>query len=84
MSYWGLRMLYQVLGIVVFQLTRTIVIEHIEFVTREAKTSGTEQKKLESCDHFSTKKKNTKEAKHKLNVSYFDHLIAISISKSNN
>ena len=50
-----------VLGIVVFQLTRTIVIEHIECnKTREAKTSGTEQKKLESYDYFSTKKKTPK------------------------
>ena len=45
-------------------------------VTREAKTSGTEHKKLDSFQY-----KN--EARYKLNVSYFDHLIEISISKSN-
>ena len=46
-------------------------------VTKEAKTSGTEQKKI---GFISVQKK---EARHKLNVSDFDHFIEISISKTN-
>ena len=49
-------------------------------VTREAKTREQNRK---DWIHVSNKKKYTKEARHKLNVSYFDHLIEISISKSN-
>ena len=45
-------------------------------VTREAKTSGTKKNKI---GFISVQKNNTKEATHQLNVSYFDHLIEISI-----